>query len=528
MFLPSRVRSLEARRLLSRVRLRQPQRRTRLAVELLEDRLAPAILTVNSTADTANATDPYLSLREAIDIVDSATLPTGLSSQIMGQISGTLHANGSDTIMFDQTSVTAPIVLGGTQLELDLPSGTATITIDGGAGITVNGNNASRVFQVDSGVQATLANLTITGGNASNDSGGGIYNNGTLTLTNSTLSGNTASADGGGMYNSSGTVTLTNDTLSGNSATEGGGMYNYASSSLTLTNVIFSNNSASNVCGGMFNSSSSPTLTNVIFSNNSGAYAGGGMYNYASSSPTLTNCTFSNNSADYGGGMENYGSSSPTLTNCILWGDKAFGPAIAEIDNESSGSVTVSYSDVQGGWAGTGNINADPLFVDPAHGDLHLQAGSPAIDAGTNTFSLPGTTNNLVPSFDLDNNPRPVDGDGDGDATTDMGAYEFLPAPAVLGLTDWYRAEGNADDGGVGDNPGTLVGPVSFAPGKVGQAFSFNGSSYVSVPDAPSLSFTARCRSTPGSIPPRSTSPAASGPSWPRAIIWLPGTTGCG
>ena len=82
---------------------------------------------------------------------------------------------------------------------------------------------------------------------------------------------------------------------------------------------------------------------------------------------------------------------------------------------------------MQGGWAGTGNINADPLFVDPAHGDLHLQAGSPAIDAGTNTFSLPGTTNNLVPSFDLDNNPRPVDGDGDGDATTDMGASSSSP-----------------------------------------------------------------------------------------------------
>ena len=268
----------------------------------------------------------------------------------------------------------------------------------------------------------------------------------------------------------------------------GGGMYN-SSSSPTLTNLTFSSNSAINVCGGMFNSSSSPTLTNVIFSNNSATYAGGGMYNYASSSPTLTNVTFSNNSANFGGGMENYASSSPTLTNCILWGDKAFGPAIAEIDNESSGSVTVSYSDVQGGWAGTGNINADPRFVDPAHGDLHLQAGSPAIDAGTNTFSLPGTTNNLVPSFDLDNNPRPVDGDGDGGATTDMGAYEFLPAPALPGLTDWYRAEGNADDG-VGGNPGTLVGGVSFAPGKAGQAFSFNGSSYVSVPDAPSLSFT--------------------------------------
>ena len=50
-------------------------RRFHPLLEPLEDRLAPAILTVNSAADTANATDRYLSLREALAIVNSATLP---------------------------------------------------------------------------------------------------------------------------------------------------------------------------------------------------------------------------------------------------------------------------------------------------------------------------------------------------------------------------------------------------------------------------------------------------------------------
>src|SRR5262249_32252288 len=153
----------------------------RLTLEVLEGRWAPATLTVNSTADTANATDPYLSLREAIAIANSPTLPDGLSEQILAQISGTLHEDGTDTLLFDPGAVTAPIVLGGTQLELSRPSRRASLTIDGGeAGVTVDGNNASRVFQVDAGVAASFDRLTLTHGYAPgsllSNYGGGILN----------------------------------------------------------------------------------------------------------------------------------------------------------------------------------------------------------------------------------------------------------------------------------------------------------------------------------------------------------------
>ena len=57
------------------------------------------------------------------------------------------------------------------------------------------------------------------------------------------------------------------------------------------------------------------------------------------------------------------------------------------------------------------------------------------------------------------------------------------------GLVSWWRGEGNAVDS-VGSNSGTLVGGVSFGAGEVGMAFSFNGSSYVSVPSSASLNFT--------------------------------------
>ena len=96
------------------------------------------------------------------------------------------------------------------------------------------------------------------------------------------------------------------------------------------------------------------------------------------------------------------------------------GSGVGEIHgNESTWFVT--YSDVQGGWPGDGNIDANPLFADAESGDLHLQAGSPCIDAGSNN-AVP-----IVVATDLDANPRIVDGDADDVATVDMGAYELQP-----------------------------------------------------------------------------------------------------
>lgn len=200
----------------------------------------------------------------------------------------------------------------------------------------------------------------------------------------------------------------------------GGGMYN-VNSSPTLTNMVFSGNMAQGPGGAMYNKNSNPTLTNVVFSGNA-ANAGGGMENDASH-PTLINITFSGNSAVYGGGVSNIGNSNPTLTNCILWGNSA-GIGGPQIYDDGTGATTVTYSDVQGDYLGTGNINADPLFVDAANGNLRLQANSPAIDAGNNAAVPTGVTT------DLDGSPRFVDilsipNTGSGTPPiVDMGAYE--------------------------------------------------------------------------------------------------------
>jgi len=223
------------------------------------------------------------------------------------------------------------------------------------------------------------------------------------------------------MYNNQASPTVTNCTFSGNSTSFlGGGMYNVYSSSPMVSNCTFSDNS-SNAGGGMFNSSSSsPTVTSCTFSGNSADSYGGGMNN-TGSSPMLTNCTFSGNSAGmYGGALYNGNLSSPTLTNCILWGDTA--SSSPEI-RDASGTSTVTYSNVQGGFTGDGNINADPLFVDDGNGDYRLDPGSPCIDAANGP---------VAPDYDQDGYGRVDDPDspnnGIGPPWADMGAYEFQPS----------------------------------------------------------------------------------------------------
>jgi len=292
-------------------------------------------------------------------------------------------------------------------------------------------------------ISPTVSNCTFSGNDA--PEGGGMRNfNSSPTVTNCTFEGNTASR-GGGMTNTSNSdPTVTYCTFTGNTATQrGGGMYNEDSSSPTVTACAFDGNTADQDGGGMYNFLSSPTVTDCRFSGNIAGGDGGGIYSSASD-PIVTNCTFSGNtSGSLGGGMANIGGSptvvnctfignvatfngggmfniinSPTVTNCILWGDSP--------EEISGGTPTVTYSDVQGGFPGTGNIDADPLFVDPDNGDLHLQPGSPCIDAADNTAVPQDLTT------DLDGNPRFLDvpetpDTGNGTLPiVDMGAYESL------------------------------------------------------------------------------------------------------
>ncbi|MBU0640517.1 MAG: right-handed parallel beta-helix repeat-containing protein [Planctomycetes bacterium] len=146
-----------------------------------------------------------------------------------------------------------------------------------------------------------------------------------------------------------------------------------------------------------------------------GAY--GAIWCYASSSPTISNCTLADNTAHFGAALACNSDlplfSDVTMLHCILWngGD--------EIWNNDGATLTLTYCDVQGGWTGAGNIDADPLFLDLANDDYHLAADSPCIDAGDPAFvPAPGET-------DMDGEMRVWDRDDVPGARVDMGADEF-------------------------------------------------------------------------------------------------------
>lgn len=154
--------------------------------------------------------------------------------------------------------------------------------------------------------------------------------------------------------------------------------------------------------GGIFCQDSSPSITDCTITDNSAFYGGGICC--ISSSPSIANCTITGNVADDGGGGIYGYSSSPTITNCTLWNDSPDEIQVAE-------SITrITYSDIESGYSGEGNINTDPLFADAGEGDFHLLSNSPCIDNGTDEG---------VSDTDKDGIPRPFDNG------YDMGAYEY-------------------------------------------------------------------------------------------------------
>jgi predicted outer membrane repeat protein len=319
-------------------------------------------------------------------------------------------------------------------------------------GFTVTGGSATGAFPNDigGGMYNDDGSPTVIGcifvGNSAAIAGGGMinFNSSNPTITHCTFTGNSA-GQGGGMQNVGGSSpTVAHCTFNGNSATAGAGMTNGAGGSSTITYCTFSGNSAVSVGGGMFNASTSySTVVGCTFSGNSADTTGGGIYSF-NGSGTITQCSFSQNTAILdGGGIFNTGTNNASVNNSIFWGNSDNGGAMDEsaqihVDTGTQ-TPTVTYSNVMGGWTGigTGNINADPLFVDVNGADnivgtvddnLRLQAGSPAIDAGHSALVA-------IATIDLDSNQRIVDDPATIDTgigfpeVVDMGAYEFGSSP---------------------------------------------------------------------------------------------------
>ncbi len=177
--------------------------------------------------------------------------------------------------------------------------------------------------------------------------------------------------------------------INNQSITEGGAIKFTNDGNTEITNCQFINNMAKYGGGAiMFYSAIGVHLTKTLFYNNTTQYSGGGAIK--AMNPTvslfLTNCTFAKNSAPTSeGGALALDYSNATFVNCIIrentqqYGD--------EINIGMNASVSVDYSDLvmPSDATGNNNINIDPQFVDINNGNLHLQSGSPCIDAGIDT-----------------------------------------------------------------------------------------------------------------------------------------------
>ena len=280
-------------------------------------------------------------------------------------------------------------------------------------------------------------------GNVVAANGGAIFSQaGSPTIIDCILANNSCTTDGGGMHNSECSATVINCTFADNvSGQHGAGMYNWGlkGSAPNIINCTFTGNVAQSAAagtrargGGMANVGLiTPTVVNCLFAANTAEEHGGAIENSLSAAARIINCTFIGNTSGLeGGGLHIVNEAAPIVRNCILWGNipDPFGGPVAP---------NVRFCDIQGGFPGNGNIDADPLFVDPDNGDYHLSPGSPCIDAADNKAVPKGI------DTDLDGNPRFVDDPntrdtGNGDPpVVDMGAYEFqVASPCTWDLND--------------------------------------------------------------------------------------------
>ena len=270
-----------------------------------------------------------------------------------------------------------------------------------------------------------LGYCVITG---SNDSG--IYlDHSSPAIYHCTISDNSAIYyDGGGISCNYSSPTIENCTISDNSAGwNGGGIHCYYYSSPAIVNCTISGNTASDEGGGIYcNLYSSPAIENSTISGNTADGWGGGIYCYYSD-PAINNCTISGNTANCGGGLYSQWDSNLTGVNNIIWANSA--PSDSQICvYESSSFFVCTYSDIQGGFVGYGNIDVDPLFVDPLNSDFHLQSASPCIDAGNPDTQYNDPEDPANPGFAL----YPAM----GTTRNDMGVYGGQGALGWVGVSE--------------------------------------------------------------------------------------------
>jgi predicted outer membrane repeat protein len=461
---------------------------TSLRLQPLEDRSVPAIITVTTASDTGTFTDGLVSLREALQAAN-----TDLS------VDGSIAGNGADTIVFGDGSGTT----GGTNFTDGLADTitllnplqvTTEVTITGGGAnsLTLSGNNAASIFNINTPAASivTISGMTVTQGignvinvsglatttfsqmtiTANSTAGSVITNGGTqLTIDQSTISNNDSGNSLGVIANNSKLI-ITDSTFTGNTGTSrGGAIYSDTNKTLTISRSTFANNKAPD--GGAIFSFGTTTITDSTFTNNSAVATGGAIVNENPATLVISQSTLVGNTAgDSGGAIFGGDNSTTRISQSTLIGNTAnLGGGlflISSTTNDIGNSLIVGNTGGEIGGMGTytdnggnllaipgGKVLGDILAVD-AMGNPLLASnggvtqtvavvfGSDAINAGDNTLA---TIDGKAGSTALTTDQRGTGFNRIGSGTVDAGAVEYTETPSLIVTTNLDVSDSSDD-----------------------------------------------------------------------------------
>ena len=330
------------------------------------------LLTVTSSADTSGGSNTCVApsttctLREA---VAEASTTAGVYTAIMFSGVTSITLSSPITITNQNIIIIGPGALTANTNPVGAPSASSSLTISGGG--------ATQIFDLATG-SLMVDGVTLSGGNASDNTGGAIENDGgSLAIANTIFSGNGGSntQDGGAVWDSGSTPsTISYSTFTNNTSTQQGGAY-YIDSGASFSGVLFNGNVAFDgsdygaggaiYAEGNLTVSSSTFTANVAGStsvSNAEGYGGAIDIDDNSASPSIANSTFGGSTASAGNfaggpGANAYGeggaiyndgdyalaSSGNTFSNnTVEGGSSAYGGAISDYEGVTSSNDTFS------------------------------------------------------------------------------------------------------------------------------------------------------------------------------------------
>jgi hypothetical protein len=316
--------------------------------------------------------------------------------------------------------------------------------LDDGYDITDGGGGFYCFAGADTEGLCTLENLIFTGCSAgTSENGGGVAINGPsfpvaldnvqaitcvaqfgagihfncsqtgATIKNCYCYNCTSQSHGGGMMILNGESIEDCEFDSNISGFHGGGLY-CSDSTCTIKNIKSTGNDADARGGGIYTNAAS--IENCLVAGNDADDGGAGMTLYGDATITLNNATIADNTTE--SGLNVTGTTTVNAANCIVWGNPV------ELEEEDTATINITYSCVEGGASGTGNISTTPSFLGTGDDPYDLDSDSTCIDAGDGADA---------PTLDILGRARYDDENTSNTGTgtpayTDMGCYEFQGA----------------------------------------------------------------------------------------------------